>query len=243
MAVHTVQDLDAQVADILERYGDRDGADLLAPLLREVFSGRIAQVSSFGTEAALGLALVAEIDPTTPVIFINTLKHFPETLEYLDKLIERLGLSDVRSVEPEPSAIAAADPGGALWRTNPDACCYLRKVVPLEEALAGFDAWITGRKRVHGGDRAALPVIEHDGRRVKINPFAGWNQARIDAEWRARDLPEHPMVPFGYTSVGCQPCTAVPGPGQSGRAGRWAQFGKSECGIHGKGWSDDSAGI
>ena len=241
MAVHAVQDLDAQVADLTARYGTLPAQDLLTAMVREAFPGRIAQVSSFGTEAALGLAMVAEADPATPVIFLNTLKHFPETLEYRDMLIERLGLTNVRSVEPEPSALAAADPGGDLWRRNPDACCYLRKVVPLGEALAPFDAWITGRKRVHGGTRAALPVIEHDGRHIKINPFATWGQADIDAAWKARDLPEHPMVPFGYMSVGCQPCTREPVPGGGRRSGRWAEFGKTECGIHSGGWRDTGA--
>ncbi|HBH26303.1 MAG TPA: phosphoadenylyl-sulfate reductase [Rhodospirillaceae bacterium] len=234
--------LDAQIADLAARYGALDGADLLRAVIHEAFPGRIAVVSSFGAEAALGLAMVAEVDPATPVIFLNTRKHFPETLAYRDALIARLGLTDVRSVEPDPSAIAGADPDGLLWQRNPDACCYLRKVVPLEESLHGFAAWVTGRKRVHGGSRTALPTLEHDGRRVKINPFARWSQSQIDHAWQARDLPEHPMIPFGYTSVGCMPCTREPVPGGGRRSGRWAEFGKTECGIHGQTWDGGSGG-
>lgn len=237
--------LDKKVLDLTFHYGTLEGVELLEAMIKGPFAGgKIALVSSFGTEAALGLAMVAQVDPKTPVIFLNTLKHFPETLEYRDRLITLLGLQDVRSVKPEPSAVQAADVKGTLWQRNPDACCYLRKVVPLEEALFGFEAWITGRKRVHGGGRSVLPTIEHDGRRIKINPFALWNQARIDEEWQKRNLPEHPMVPFGYTSIGCIPCTREPVPGGGRRSGRWAEFGKTECGIHGgKGWTNGPSDI
>lgn len=226
------KDLDTLTQDLLQRYGTLEAGDLLRVMLREIFPGRIALVSSFGTESALLLALAAEVDPAVPVIFLDTHKHFPETLEYRDALIEKLGLTDVRSVHPEEEAIRAADPDGDLWSKRPDTCCYLRKVLPLELALTGFDAWINGRKRAHGGDRANLPAIEHDARRIKVNPLAFWTQDKIDAEWTARGLPEHPMVQWGYTSIGCKPCTAKPKPGEGGRSGRWADFDKQECGIH-----------
>ncbi|MCC6597972.1 MAG: phosphoadenylyl-sulfate reductase [Alphaproteobacteria bacterium] len=231
----TVTELDKLTADLNRNYGDLDSHALLEVMIGQIFKDKIALVSSFGTEAALLLSLVSEINPHTPVIFLDTLKHFPETLEYRDRLIKKLGLSDVRSIKPEPSAIRAADPAGILFETNIDGCCYLRKVVPLEEALSGFTAWINGRKRLHGGGRAELETLEHDGRRVKINAIADWTQERIDQYWKDKDLPEHPLVPFGYFSVGCNTplCTAPSDPNNPGkRSGRWAGIAKTECGIH-----------
>ncbi|MGH1398878.1 MAG: phosphoadenylyl-sulfate reductase [Alphaproteobacteria bacterium] len=238
-----VKALDERTAAFNQSYGHLPTLELLDVTINNVFKDKIALVSSFGTEAALLLSLVAEVNPATPVIFLETLKHFPETLEYRDQLIERLGLTEVRNVEPEPSAIKAADPDGTLAQSNPDACCYLRKVVPLEESLHGFDAWINGRKRIHGGSRTALPTMEHDDRRIKVNALADWTQEMIDAEWKKRDLPEHPMVQWGYSSVGCKPCTSLPKPGEGKRSGRWAQFDKQECGIHVDVWKGGGGGI
>ncbi|MGB0719183.1 MAG: phosphoadenylyl-sulfate reductase [Bdellovibrionales bacterium] len=240
-----VKALDTKTERLNQSYGHLPSLELLDVTINNVFKNKIALVSSFGTEAALLLSLVAEVNKNTPVIFLDTLKHFPETLEYRDTLIKTLGLTDVRNIEPEPSAILAADPDGDLAQRNPDACCYLRKVVPLEEALHGFDAWINGRKRIHGGGRSALPTMEHDDRRIKINAIADWTQEMIDMEWEKRALPEHPMVPFGYTSVGCKPCTSLPKPGEGKRSGRWAQFDKQECGIHSlePKWKGDGGGI
>ncbi len=240
-----VKILDDLTATLNIDYGSLPTLELLDVMINKVFKDKIALVSSFGTEAAMLLALVAEVNPATPVIFLETHKHFPETLEYRDQLIKTLGLTDVRNIEPEPSAIKAADPDGDLWSRNPDACCYLRKVVPLEESLHDFDAWINGRKRIHGGTRAALPGLEHDDRRVKVNAMANWTQEMIDEEWKKRNLPEHPMVQWGYTSVGCKPCTSLPKPGEGKRSGRWAQFDKQECGIHSlePKWKGDGGGI
>lgn len=240
-----VKELDTRTSAFNKSYGHLETLELLDVTINNVFKDKIALVSSFGTEAALLLSLVAQVNKNTPVIFLETLKHFPETLEYRDQLIAHLGLTDVRNIEPEPSAISAADPDGDLWSRNPDACCYLRKVVPLEESLHGFDAWINGRKRIHGGSRAALPKMEHDDRRIKVNALSDWTQEMIDAEWKARNLPEHPMVQWGYTSVGCKPCTSLPKPGEGKRSGRWAQFDKQECGIHSlePKWKGDGGGI
>jgi phosphoadenosine phosphosulfate reductase len=240
-----VKQLDSLTESLNKDYGNLPTLELLDVMINNVFPDKIALVSSFGTEAAMLLALVAEVNKSAPVIFLDTLKHFPETLEYRDQLIETLGLTDVRIVEPEPSAILAADPDGTLAQTNPDACCYLRKVVPLEESLHGFEAWINGRKRMHGGSRATLPGLEHDDRRIKVNAMAQWTQEMIDEEWQKRSLPEHPMVQWGYTSVGCKPCTSLPKPGEGKRSGRWAQFDKQECGIHSldSKWKGDGGGI
>lgn len=241
------KELNTLTKNLNKDYGTLPSLELLDVMINNVFKDKIALVSSFGTEAALLLSLVAEVNKNTPVVFLDTQMHFPETIEYRDKLIEQLGLTNVRSIKPEPSAIKAADPNNDLWKTKPDTCCYLRKVLPLQEALSGFEAWINGRKRIHGGDRSALPTLEHDGRHIKVNAIADWTQEMIDAHWDAKKLPEHPLVKWGYTSVGCKPdaCTSLPKPGENKRSGRWAQFGKQECGIHVSTgpWDDTSGGI
>jgi phosphoadenosine phosphosulfate reductase len=223
----------AQRARLLElRYGGLDGAALLDAAVNEIFPGRIAVVSSFGTESAVLLDLVAQVNPATPVIFLDTGKHFPETLAYRDALVETLGLTDVRSIAPADEDLAWADGDGTLWRRNPDLCCRLRKVLPLERALSGFSAWINGRKRFQGGQRRHLGHFEAAESRIKVNPLASWDTAALARAFVERGLPRHPLGARGYPSVGCAPCTAK-GDGAAGsRAGRWAGSDKSECGIH-----------
>jgi len=222
-----------ETLDRLRRlYGQLEGVELLRALIEHEFRGRIALTSSFGSEAALLLAQVAEVDPTTPVIFLDTGKLFPETLKYRQSLTSRLGLTNVRDVYPEAEALRHHDPDGELWRRDAEACCALRKTQPLEQALAPFDAWITGRKRYHEGERRSLGVIESDGTWIKINPLAHWSQEQIEAEIDARGLPRHPLVGRGYPSIGCWPCTKQVRPGDSVRSGRWAGQEKTECGIH-----------
>ncbi|MDX2265192.1 MAG: phosphoadenylyl-sulfate reductase [Hyphomicrobiales bacterium] len=196
------------------------------------FHGRIAAVSSFGTESAVLLSLIAEVDKSTPILFLDTGYLFDETLAYRDALVARLKLTDVRTLRPDPAEAAEKDPENALWAENPDACCALRKVVPLARALKPFDAWINGRKRYHGDMRAAMPVVEHDGERVKINPMARMSREQIVAHFRAHDLPRHPLEAKGFLSIGCMPCTSRSAPGDELRSGRWRGRGKTECGIH-----------
>jgi phosphoadenosine phosphosulfate reductase len=217
---------------LVERYGRLDGEALLRPMIEREFAGRIALVSSFGTEAAVLLRLVAEIDPATPILFIDTGKLFGETLRYRNTLVTTLGLRDVRTVRADAAELNAADPNGELWQGDSEACCRLRKIEPLAAALGPFDAWITGRKRYHGAERTALPPIEALDGRIKINPLAGWSAARIRAAFAEYGLPPHPLVADGFRSVGCQPCTSRIAPGAEPRSGRWAGTGKSECGIH-----------
>jgi phosphoadenosine phosphosulfate reductase len=201
-------------------------------LLRR-FPGKIALVSSFGTESAILLHMIAEIDTATPVIFLDTGKLFPETLAYRDALIARLGLTDVRSIRPSGAQLAAWDPDGRLWQKDVDMCCAIRKTNPLDAALEGFGAWITGRKRAQGGTRAQLNMVDTgpDGR-TTVNPLAFWDDARIEAYFVRHRLPRHPLQAEGYTSIGCATCTARPIAGEDKRSGRWAGLDKTECGIH-----------
>lgn len=232
---------EARIKRLQRHYGHLTGEPLLRAMLRHEFRGRTAVVSSFGAESALILALVAGIDPDTPVIFLDTGKHFPETVAYRDQLTAYLGLTDVRSVQPPTAKLSSGDPDGLLWEQHPDACCHLRKIVPLERALRGFDAWITGRKRFQSGQRADLPTIEVVDGRCKINPLANWPLAQVASEFRARDLPAHPLVAQGYPSIGCAPCTSRVERGAAPRAGRWAGTDKTECGIHRAAWARTEA--
>ncbi len=209
-----------------------DGQELLEQALRREMPGEICAVSSFGAESVLLLALIAEIDRTTPILFLETRRHFPETLAFKELVARRLGLSDVRDLVPERTDEHATDPTGELWFYDPDACCALRKVRPLDAGLAPFRGWITGRKRYQAATRSTLPVAEVSLGRLKINPLAGWDPARIERETTRRGLPRHPLVAEGYASIGCANCTRPVRPGDDGRAGRWQGARKTECGIH-----------
>ncbi len=208
------------------------GLALLRRAIERDHAGRLAVVSSFGADSAMLLALVAEIDRSVPVLFLETGMHFPQTLAYRDALIERLGLTDVRDIRPDPAQVAGRDPRGDLHLFIPDDCCTLRKVAPLARALAGFDAWATGRRRQQSATRAALPFRETVDGRVKFNPLADWSVERIADELARRGLPRHPLLRQGFASIGCAPCTRAVRPGEDARAGRWAGQGKTECGIH-----------
>ncbi len=215
-----------------KRYDGAAPRDILRGMIHDEFPGRVALVSSFGAESAALLHLISEIDRSAPVVFLDTGKLFGETKKYRDQLIDLLGLTGVRSVKPDPVALAARDPKGVLWSQNPDACCALRKVEPLERALAPFDAWFTGRKAFQAATRATLPVFEIENGRIKINPIVRWTKTDLDAYFTAHDLPHHPLEADGYLSIGCMPCTSRVEPGEDARAGRWRGSDKVECGIH-----------
>jgi phosphoadenosine phosphosulfate reductase len=229
----TVDAVFSRLEELRRRYSGVTAEMLLRALIEREFCGRLAVVSSFGAESAVLLALIAEIDRGVPILFLDTGKLFGETLRYRDRLIATLGLRDVRTLHPRSEDLAAADADGMLWLDDPDRCCALRKVVPLANALCGFDAWISGRKRYQAAARAALPLFEmDDAGRIKINPLAGWSHAQIEAEFAARDMPRHPLVGKGYLSIGCVTCTDRVSPGENPRAGRWRGRVKTECGIH-----------
>ncbi len=212
--------------------GGADGCHILRIAMRTAMPGRIAAVSSFGAGSAVLLSIIAGIDPSVPVVFLDTARHFPETLAYRNELARRLGLSDVRDVVPVAPAVADRDPSGELWQFDPDACCALRKVEPLEQALHGFDAWISGRKRHQAATRAAMPFVEFDGTRIKLNPLADWTAERIRDEMTRLHLPQHPLADRGFRSIGCSTCTRAVGAQEPDRSGRWSGLAKVECGIH-----------
>ncbi|MBR0902396.1 phosphoadenylyl-sulfate reductase [Bradyrhizobium liaoningense] len=220
-------------ADELDR-GLRDAspAEVIAAALKTVGRDKLALVSSFGTESAALLKVMAEVDPAIPVIFLDTGWLFEETLAYRDALIASLGLKDVRSIKPAEETLSREDPDRDLWFSDPDACCRIRKVEPLARALKPFSAWINGRKRFQGNTRADIPVVEDDGVRLKFNPFANVSREEIEAIFVRAKLPRHPLVVSGFLSVGCMPCTSRTTEDEDSRAGRWRGRAKTECGIH-----------
>jgi phosphoadenosine phosphosulfate reductase len=220
----------AEALDVVLR--EAAPSEVIENALRIVGRERLALVSSFGTEAAALLKAMADVDPAIPVIFLDTGWQFEETLAYRDRLIALLGLRDVRSIRPLDEALQREDGNRDLWFSDPDGCCRIRKVEPLRQALAPFDAWINGRKRFQGGLRAAIPVVEADGLRLKFNPFANVTSADIAAIYAQAQLPPHPLTASGFLSVGCMPCTSRTLPGEDIRDGRWRGRAKTECGIH-----------
>ncbi len=231
LAEPTARDLPA--AELLDRdLRDASPAQVIAAALKTVGREHLALVSSFGTESAALLKVMADVDASVPVIFLDTGWLFEETLAYRDTLIAKLGLRDVRSIKPLEETLSREDPDRELWFSDPDACCRIRKVEPLARALKPFNAWINGRKRFQGGSRAAIPVVEDGGARLKFNPFANVSREAIEAIYAEAKLPPHPLVASGYLSVGCMPCSSRTSPDEDARAGRWRGRAKTECGIH-----------
>lgn len=231
VAFHT--DIASRVAALNVRYKHHAATEVVERALKDPEVGKVALVSSFGAESVVLLHMVSVIAPDTPVLFIDTLMLFPETLEYQLDVAKRLGLTNIQRIEPAPADLALEDPDGTLHQFNTDACCAVRKTLPLERALAGYDAWITGRKRFQAGTRAQLDFFEVETEtRMKINPLAWWGREDLEEYMIQNRLPRHPLVAKGYPSIGCAPCTSPVKPGEDPRSGRWRGQQKTECGIH-----------
>ncbi len=234
MSAHDVRLFGDQIAAsrLETRFARLKASSLLRLGIEDLYPGRIALVSSFGADAAALLHMVAQIDAATPVVFVDTGQHFPETLAYREALCETLKLANVIVATPKGEILAAEDPEKFLFASDPDRCCDIRKVRPLAEAIEGYDAWITGRKAFQSATRSSLPLFEAEGERIKINPLAGWSASDVLKYIAEAGLPRHPMVAKGFLSIGCLPCTSPVRPGEDERAGRWRGRGKVECGIH-----------
>jgi phosphoadenosine phosphosulfate reductase len=198
----------------------------------ETFRDRVCVTSSM-TDAVV-IHLAASVKPGMDVIFLDTGYHFPETIG----IREAVGaLYPVNLISVTPARTVAeqdAELGPRLYGRNPDLCCYLRKVVPLERALDPYDAWITGVRREETSARSDTRVVEWDGRRavVKVNPIASWTQEQVEAYIAENDVLVNPLLDDGYPSIGCAPCTMRVKPGADPRSGRWAGIDKTECGLH-----------
>ncbi|QNL17882.1 phosphoadenylyl-sulfate reductase [Hyphobacterium sp. CCMP332] len=202
-------------------------------LARSLSPGRVTILSSFGAQSAVLLEMCSRAIPDVPVTFLNTDHLFGDTLVYKRKLLERLRMSDnLNELHPDP-AVETEDPDKTLFFTNPDRCCHLRKVLPLQAALKNFDVVLSGLRRAHGGVRANIPLVDLEEGRLKISPLFDWSDEAIDEAFTALDLPRHPLVEQGFLSIGCAPCTErVSDSTNSSRAGRWGGADRTECGIH-----------
>jgi phosphoadenosine phosphosulfate reductase len=201
----------------------------------ERFGDRLAVVTSFQPTGIVTLHMLAEIAPRTPVLTLDTGLLFPETHELMNDLERRFNLNLIR-VRPEQTVEEQTETyGDALWEADPNQCCHLRKVIPLDRALAGYDAWVTGLRRDQSVRRAHTPVVAWDKRRqmVKLCPFAAWTEQMVWAYIEDYALPYNRLHDENYPSIGCWPCTlSVVGDSMDRRAGRWANYDKTECGIH-----------
>ncbi|MCB1518244.1 MAG: phosphoadenylyl-sulfate reductase [Hyphomicrobiaceae bacterium] len=221
-----------RAATLNDKYAGRPAGDVVSAVLRDEFQGKVALVSSFGTEAAVLLHMLAEVDLEAPVVFLETFKHFPETIDYRNRLTGMLRLQNLKVVEPTAAAIKADDPNDDLRQRNSDLCCHVRKTLPLFHALNPMQCWITGRKRYQASTRTAMQLFEVQDRWIKVNPLIDWLPEDIDLYFARHKLPQHPLKLKGFLSIGCAPCTRAVMPGEDPRAGRWADSGKTECGIH-----------
>jgi len=169
------------------------------------------------------------------LLVLDTGYHFPETLGTRDAVAQVYGVNIVEAHPEYTVAEQDALLGKDLFASDPGQCCNLRKVVPLQQTLARYDAWVTGVRRVEAPTRASTPLVTWDERHglVKVNPIAHWSDEQMDAYIAENAVLVNPLVDAGYPSIGCQPCTAKPAPGADPRSGRWAGFTKTECGLHG----------
>lgn len=225
---------DLQLVALNGMFDEKDGLSVLRHALDgEVSGASIAMVSSFGADSSVLLHMVAQINPHQEVLFLETGKHFAETLEYIEFIKKQLGLTNVRFLEPDTKDVERFDPKGNLWETDPDSCCHIRKTEPLDAALKTYGGWVTGRKRFQTNDRGVLPHFElTTDERVKVNPLAYWDNEDVRAYRAAHDLPAHPLFLKGFLSIGCAPCTSMVKDGEDPRSGRWRGKDKTECGIH-----------
>lgn len=214
-------------------FDEMDALGVLRHAVDEILPGDVAIVSSFGADSAVLLHMVSQVKKDLPVYFLETGKHFPETLDYVETLKTRLGLTNVIAIAPDPADLKRFDPNGDLWETDPDSCCHIRKTEPLEPITEQYGGWVTGRKRYQTAERGVLPHFElTSDDRIKVNPLAYFSDADVVTYRQQHGLPEHPLYGQGYKSIGCAPCTSVVAEGEDPRAGRWRGLNKKECGIH-----------
>lgn len=227
--------LDGKTQTLNRRFANHSATSVMEHALKNL--GRVGLVSSFGAESVVLLHMAAVIDRKVPVLFIDTEMLFAETLVYQQEVAERLHLENVRVIRAPRTQVFEKDNENLLHLHDPDACCALRKTQPLQDALQGFDGWVTGRKRYQGGQRAALDFFEVERPadampRIKVNPLAHWDTADLQEYIAQNRLPRHPLVAQGFASIGCAPCTSRVAQGEDPRAGRWRDTDKEECGIH-----------
>ncbi|MGA6827738.1 phosphoadenylyl-sulfate reductase [Nitrospira sp. NS4] len=229
-------DMIAELKRVSDAFESKQPQDLLAEAIRR-FAPKIVVACSFGAEDVVLVDMVHRINSEIPLFYLDTDFLFPETYETRDRIVRHYALKPAQVIQvkslltPEQQA---AQYGQALWSTEPDRCCQLRKVEPLTRVLKGFDAWITGIRRDQAPTRANAGLIEWDSKfqLVKVNPLARWTWADVWTYIKVYEVPYNPLHDHNYPSIGCTHCTAPVAPGDDPRAGRWKNFTKTECGLH-----------
>lgn len=221
-----------RVDGLNETFGQATAQEIIHAASNQIFFDRLACVSSFGADTAILLHMISRFAENTPVIFLDTGKHFPETHAYVSTLIQELGLGVVATAYPQKTRVEVEDPAGELYTIDQDRCCHIRKTQPMLQALRPYSAFLTGRKRVQTLARAEIKPFEAFGQWTRVNPLWDWSREQIDCYFEEHNLPKHKLVTKGFLSIGCAPCTRAVAKGEDERAGRWAGTGKTECGIH-----------
>ena len=206
--------------------------DILDNSINNIFKKKMVYVCSFGTESAIILHMISEIDRSLPIILLNTNFLFKETIEYKDYLIGKFKFSNFKEVSPSIEDLKINDSKGTLWKEDPDLCCNIRKVLPLQKELQKYDAWISGRKSYHEGERTNLKFFEYINKKIVVNPLAKEKQNFVNSYFKIHNIERHPLFESGYQSLGCTHCTVKTSKIDSTRSGRWANKIKTECGIH-----------
>jgi phosphoadenylyl-sulfate reductase (thioredoxin) len=223
----------ADTATLARELEGRSPAEILR-WASQRFGNKLTFATGFGAEGCVIIDLIARHDLPIDLFTLDTGLLFPETYALWRQLESHYGVA-IRAVRPSHTVEQQADEHGSrLWERDPDRCCELRKVVPLRNALAGFDAWITAIRRDQTSERAHARVVEHDRKfgLIKVNPLVAWTHDDVWAHIYAHDVPYNSLHDRGYPSIGCQPCTAAVMPGEDARAGRWRGRSKKECGLH-----------
>ena len=206
--------------------------DILDNSINNIFKKKMVYVCSFGTESAIILHMISDIDRSFPIILLNTNYLFKETIEYKDYLIGKFKFSDFKEISPSVEDLKINDSKGTLWKEDPDLCCNIRKVLPLQKELKKYDAWVSGRKSYHEGERKNLKFFEYINKKIVVNPLAKVKRDFVNSYFKIHNIERHPLFESGYQSLGCTHCTVKTSKIDSPRSGRWANKIKTECGIH-----------
>ena len=226
-------DLQAEISAASERLETAEPQEILR-WAAERFAPRFTMATAFGPEGMVLIHMLAEVAPATRIFNLDTGYQFAETLELREEVLRRYGIA-VQMMQPD---LSVADyeklHGGPLYRSNPDQCCFDRKVQVLERSVVGMQAWASAIRRDQSPDRAVAPIVGWDKKfsLVKVSPLANWTKQKVWAFITKHNVPYNPLHDNGYTSIGCQPCTRAVQIGEDERAGRWSGFAKKECGLH-----------
>ena len=220
------------INELNKKFKNSSPENVLRDCINSLFKEKVAYVCSFGAESAIILDIISKIDKTFPVILLNTMFLFNETLEYKNTILKKLGLTNCVEIFPDSNNLNKKDRKNDLWETDPDKCCNLRKVLPLKLALEKYDAWISGRKSYHKGERTNLQIFESLNDKIVINPLINFDTKKINKYFEDYKLPRHPLYYKNYFSIGCTNCTIPSNDLENVRSGRWKNTIKTECGIH-----------